>query len=1308
MGDHKVDNLKMICSGFALGIINDLVPKAKFNFLQNIRVILEGELRSRPKVDRFLELNYAPDATPGTPEVPYTIKTIINKNTNTFNRIVGIGERLFSGAGATLVAREKGFSTVPFSIVDFRPEQSEEAYAYIADKLKFRKLSVSDLLSEVGLDAPVKPLSFSIVKPNRTIIDDITTADIGDWSHLTGTAGVPTAVTRVNTTVTKCLLDDVAAPCFASIIAADLTVDFKVGMTLILNSVDTVVVEEVCPVAVTSGTVTKISYDAGTSGLATIVLSNPSPDLKRNSILYLNSAEYVRVLEVTRDTNNIPSVRVKTVGTIANGQTVVGVPSFRIYVVNSYAPAVVIFAEYLKTDIGAAGVSSITKTVNIDLTTANGKPLTDDDFLHLSLQAIDSSLITEIQVQLGYDSTYTDDYWYFVVTPNFLISSVAQTGSTLSTIQQALQRNEIINRIGGVIFYRPNVILPLDPPNYGEGESINNTNTSTSTAPVGQTSLGQNSWTELFIRIGDLIRVGNDPAKTKRNITTIRMSINCTAATSILLDSIWNGGGSTLDTEGESAFLKYNYIWRVRDNVTKNPSNWSPPLREGIETNRTNIQVTPPANAFSSSFLVDIARFGGTLNDFRIVGSIKNDGSSFIDTVSDRTAAQNPPAARFLPNDEEVFDFYKPFVFLGSAISGTCDVVGTKFIWKSGDKLNITLPRGVALTINGTRNQLYVNPSDTEHVELENDMGNLADVKFEMVAPLLTGQPIQIIFGPWGEGSSGLIIFGVKTTDGTVYWLDGNSPDTMSDLNFLEITSPSEPILAGVIHDGLPIVYTTRRGFTLYPTYQSGALSFIARENANSRGVLGSYAVCVGRDYVYQVSENGDGIYRSQGGGNPQSLTDGSLYNLFMHNGVNPTPIILIDGTIIYPPDFTFPDGLRLFYCRDLVFFRFVDTTPITPKEVTIVFDERIGDWISYDTYFGNKINTFYQEERPNSSTLLVGIDGGVGKFAGITTREDAIKSIVLPFASDQGDSNLLKQYDEIVIDINKGIVVDGFSYKNYYNNGLLSDTLVNIIGAVGVTRNKIVQTINKLARNITTKFDWTLKSGVKLYEEQIYFLPREDEIADRPSDTNEGGFFGEKFWQGVVIEADTFGTNKEILIYRDENYINPIANFTINHIGKETKAYSFDQPFIAHSVIRKSIDGVDWIFYKEEYKVDKEPELAKVWEGQETTFDIPGFKVIKRQAIAYRSTQAVKMIWTYDNDIVEEYELPSTGGSRGKFFFFLRARKGKVLRPRLESTEGFRLYRKDCESWVRGFNLGDYEVKLPFGEDHRITEVRI
>lgn len=1307
--EHELDSIKMICNGFALGLAEDLAIKGKFRFLQNIRIVTEGVLESRPKVFSYLTLSPTPS------QVPHTIKTIVDKVTGGINRIIGIDTEIYTGNGDPLLQKVSGFSNDPLSIVDFRPEESIEAYAYIADKLKMCKISVSNIVSDIGINVPTKALSFSIAKPNRKIIDNITAVNIGDWNNLTGSAGVPTVESRINDTIDTILYDDGIAPSFASVVTT-IPPTLQTGTIVILNGTDEALVEEIVPASLLTGAanIENISYDVGTTGLCTIVLSVPDISIRRNSILFLNGIEYVRVIEVTRSINNLPSIRASTIGTFSIGNSVAGANSFRIYAMAAYAIGNTIFAEGLISSISATGISSLTKTVNVDLTSADGKALKNSDYLHCSVKISNPSVLTEIQIQLDCDSvTPFDNYFYYPITPNYFTTSATQETSTLSTIQQTIQREELVNKLlrlsdqeasGG---FTSSYDLGLDPIDYLP-----------SPTPVGQTGLGTGQWIELFIKLGDLKRVGTDSSRTKKDIKAIRLSVNSTAAIDVGLDSIWVGGGNDLETIRGNNLLPYNYIWRVRDPRTGTISNWSPPLREAISTSRNSITLLPVnANVdFSTDLVIDIARFGGTLNDYRIIGTIKNNGSLFNDTVSDLTAANNQPAGRRLSGDqigdEEVFDFYKPFTFLDTPKLGTCDVIGTKFTVVSGDQLNTVYPRGVQILIDGILNRFYANPTDVFHVELEKDMGSLVGVQFEIKTPLLTGQPLPMLFGPFGEGNSGLFLFatGNDKAAGTFYWTDGNSPDTQSDINFLELTSPSEPLLAGVMYDGYGFIYSNKRNFTILPTFQSGALGFIARENANSRGVFSRWSICVGRNYIYYLTDNADGIVRVAGNGNPQSITNGSLYNLFIHNGVNPKPIVLkIGGSniSIQPPDFTIPEAIRFFHIKDYLFFRFID---ILGNQVCLVFDEKIGeggDWISYDTYADNKVNAFYLEEIESSSNILVGVNGGIGRFQdGATIRENDLKSIIIPFCLDQGNSRILKRYDEVVFD---AVVGSGFNYTIFYNNGELAEVQQVVSGGTG--RQKIARVTNdniegKLARNIACKLEWNLSDEVKLYEQQFYYIPRADQINDRASDLEDAGVFKDKFWQGVIIEADTFGEDKELVFKDDTGAAKSVI--IINHSGKSIKSYSFDSPWISHRIVRISDDNVEWIHYNSEYRFDIEPELGKAWETQETSHGISGFKVIERIGIVAR-TSAVATLKIYYDDSVETYNLDNTSGDKKKQFFFVRARKGKLLKYRIESSENFRIYENDLEICIRQFNMPNfYQAIHPFGDKDAVQGATI
>lgn len=1307
--DHQSEVKKMIATGFMLDVTNNLNPANKFNFLQNIRVYLEGCLESRPRVDSLLSFDIAENS------IVHTIKTILNKANATKLRIIGVSDKLYIGAGSPITQTDSGFSGSPLQIVDFRPESAIQSYAYIGDKNKLKKVGVDGTYSSVGLLVPRNPVSAKIGAPQQKVIDECGDATVASWVQA-GSAGAPTTALRINTTVLAYLADG-ALPNYASIVPVAFTADMQPGAIVLLNGADTVIITEVLPAALLTGvaTISKIVYDSGATGLCTIVLSISSQAIKVNSILLLNGTEYVRVTQVTYDNNNIPSIKCSTVGTFAAGNSISGVASFRFYGINAYVATNTVATKYIKSVIAAAGLSSLTRTMNVDLITTSTKPLTEDSILHFSGIISNPAALIELQFQLDVDSAtndFTKNFYTYPVSPNFFTATAQQTASSLSVIQQVTQRQQLLER-----YYRKSndgrmsiedPFDPILPPVYP--------------ADPGQTTLGTGQWTEFNIRLGDFLRTGADNSRTLKDVKAIRISVNANAALDLYIDSIWVGGSLELDsTRDSNAFLAYNYVWRVRDPATKNKSNWSPPLRNGIRTNRTRIELTFPAEAvgnYSASYKLDVARFGGTLNDFRLVGSAKNDGSVFIDESSDRIIADNELAGRFeLGLADAVFDFYQPFAILDAPKKGTCGVTGTDLVWSTGDTFNTTWPRGTQIYINGISNKLYTSPIDSTHISLEKDVGALTGATFEITDPLLTAQPLSILAGPFGEGVSGLVIFGAgdKNAAGTLYWLDPNSPDTMSDINKLEITSPSEPIMAIVMYDSYAFVWTTRRSFTLLPTYSYQAIStnvnarstmFIAKENANSRGLFCRTGICSGRDFIYHLAENVDGIYKVQGSGNPICITQAAIHNLFYQNGVAPTAVTLIDGTIVNPPDFSKPDDIIFSAIKDFLMFRFVD---INNKAKVLVYSEKTDDWISYDTYLNDEVGCFYSEELDNVADVLVGLKNGVGIFANSGTRENTIQSIILPFAFDGGNSRVAKLFDEEMIDSLP--TADGITVKNYYDNGLTSDADVNL---TGIARSQQLISINSgigiLAKNITTKFSWLIKSGVKLFEEQFWFVPKSIDIKDRASDWEDAGTPDLKLWQGITIEADTFGVNKTLQFIDDFGIVRAIL--IINHVGQFSKDYSFDVPFISHKVKQISADGIDWMPFAGKYFVDAEPARGKVWEGEISTETISGLIAMKSIGLAYRpfnNAASVKLLLSIDG-ITEEIDYSvAPANTYFKEFNYTSARKGLFIKWRIVASSEIQLFEKDCEVEIRGWNSANgFQTIKPFGGPSRITKAKI
>lgn len=1321
MADLQKQSLKFLCTGMAFGVVNDLPIKGKFNFLQNVRVIKEGVIEARPTLVPIIKFNRA-----DTQEVPHSFKTISDQVNDSVRRIIGVGTKIFSSHIGTIIdiidgipyvtllydETDSGYSGKPLHIFDFRPEASIQAYAYLADENKFRKIGVDNTISDVGITPPQKAATWQIGKPERKIIDAIEAGSEAAWNNLTGSATAPTLETRVDTTITKYLADG-ALPNFASIVPAAFTPNIQAGAILKLNGAEEVIVEEVHPAVLATGiaTISKITYDAGATGLATMVLSVSSADLKRDSILLLTNAtptaEYVRVEDITYDDKGIPSVRITTVAPFVAGNTVSGAASFRFYTTVAYAATNTIIGKYIKSVISALGVSSITRTFNSDLTNTGTKPLTKEDIFHISILPSDPAVLTEIQIQLDVGSTGTpfeEQYYLYTVSPNFFTGTAEQTVPNISIIQQVVQRRQLLSRINreGIEGFGQ------DDFGFDDRDLFEPT--------AFEATLGQQQWTELKIPLKDFNRVGSDISRTLKDVRAIRISVNSTAAINVSIDSLWVGGADALDSNSQG-FLPYNYVWRIRNPATMEPSNWSPPLRTGIKISRGKVQLSFPnavAN-YPASYKIDIARFGGSLNDFRILGTIKNDGSSYTDVSSDRLIADNDLAGRLEGNENAVFDYYKPFAVLDTAKIGTCDILGTMFTWKTGDKLNISYPRGTQIVINGKVNNFYTNPTSpgaadaATTVDLEFDMGVQTDVVFEIQDPLLTGQPLPVVFGPFGEGNFGNFFFGLgyKKAAGTLYWLDGNSPGTMSDLNNLEISSPSEPLVSGVIYDALPYVWTIEKSFQIIPTYAGEQFSFIARENANSRGLFSRYAIVAARNFIYHLTENADGIVRVAGNGNPQYITEG-ISTLFYNNGKLPSVTILIDGTEIFPPDYTLVDDLRFSSVKDYIFFRFKDTQG---KDRCIVFDERREDWISYDVYINDKIGVIYFEELKNFSNIYVGIPDRVAKFTEGGLYEEAQLAKVVPFSFDNGDSNLTKEFKEVVLSVDEG--TQGFTARNYYDNGDSNDPVETFAGTVAHKRHKFIMNlqdadgVGTYAENITTIFEWLVTSGVKLFEEIFYWLPQGEETTDRSADIETGEGLGEKLWQGIVIQANTFGVDKILNFYDDENVLR--ATVTINMDGKETKAYSFDQPFISHTIRRTSDDGISWIVSNEVYIYDFEPESAKVWEGEFNVSSLTGLILSERTGFAYRSTADATLILNFDDETTQEYPLPNSNNSWHKEFFYLIAKKWKACKYRVETEGEIRIYRKHTEFWLKGFNSSQpFAPVQVIGGESNITDIKI
>jgi hypothetical protein len=102
-----------------------------------------------------------------------------------------------------------------------------------------------------------------------------------------------------------------------------------------------------------------------------------------------------------------------------------------------------------------------------------------------------------------------------------------------------------------------------------------------------------------------------------------------------------------------------------------------------------------------------------------------------------------------------------------------------------------------------------------------------------------------------------------------------------------------------------------------------------------------------------------------------------------------------------------------------------------------------------------------------------------------------------------------------------------------------------------------------------------TASSEINLWQPSLLAQP--ESIADRITDWDDCGTPAAKFIQGFILNADTFGADKQIAVRNGDTQA-ITQTFTVNHTGQQEKAYSFDTPFIAHLVRLEPQDAsIQW-----------------------------------------------------------------------------------------------------------------------------------
>lgn len=586
--------------------------------------------------------------------------------------------------------------------------------------------------------------------------------------------------------------------------------------------------------------------------------------------------------------------------------------------------------------------------------------------------------------------TVTAGYFAFQVTTGTgLVSESA--GFDLSIVQNRPQQTSDIISIfvwidvpGNVSSFQ--VLFDVDP-------SINNFTANYYTGTYDISGLTPSTFGKIELNIGSFIRTGSSDTSWA-DIKAVGIRVVATGTVNVRIADFDIEG--TYGPDPGSAGADYEWVYRYRSSVTGAVSNPSPANRPAINPGGESVVVTGESSPDPQVDTADFFRLGGVLTSFVLVGSSPCT-SSIIPQIVDDYMDIDLASSEVLQTDND-----QPFTVPGVPVSGMCNANGFSVTWVSGGTFDSRWPQGTGIIINGVPTSLYQQPFTAQTLSVNDALGVLTNVPFQVPQPVLLGQSMQTMFGIYGEGNAGITLFGVGNdiNPGTIFWTNGNNADAAAAANNLPICSPSEALMNGGVFADQPFAFSIKRLFRLVPNFQADANGnpiggFLAYDEGSGYGLFAPWAMCVGPRIYFRAI---DGIRESVLGGSSQSITDPDISLLFPH-GESAGVAVQIGTVVIYPPDDTQPAKQQLSWANSHLFFDYVDTQG---SPTTLVWNPVTRTWSMDTSGFG--VATHYLDEAQSSNTTLVGgNDGNIYKFDSTSPFIDQQFQFRMPVRGDQG-----------------------------------------------------------------------------------------------------------------------------------------------------------------------------------------------------------------------------------------------------------------------------------------------------------------
>lgn len=1264
--------------GMKTNSVPDSLPPNKYPYAQNIRAVNDSSVRTRPGlVQLFPTTGGITDIRSYSALKTDNLPRLLTRNANDS---IWLGKPSVTSANVGSLAGS-GLSNGA-SMIPFRPAQSPNPWMYIANGSDYQKFSapgVADAVTQqkVGIAEPQSAPDAYIGAPSfgAPAIVSLSTPTAGAYTQ-GGTAGAPGTSARITDTVGLVLADPIV-PLTSNSISS-----FKVGSSsqyhrgtwITINGVSEYVLD-VFAAYPTAINIAAIFYFSGSAGRCIIVPSalgvgpsisdqsvytqNLLSSLRRGALIQFNTSELCYVRSVTEGPNGTICIETSTVGTITNAN------NFTIYpAVQVLGPVPVAGQAITAPDITSTvttGVGTLTSALTNFFAAASFSFL-PDDILHFSINVDALQNLNEIKILFDVgDGTFTQNFYYYTVRPNDITAGVQNTLTQLGAAQLVSQRATIDEEVAA------------------------ETHNQGTTASSAQTTPGNAQWSDIFIPLSELTRVGSDQTKSLQTVNHVQFLFNASGTINVLVGEFDVQGTIAADVGTNGA--PYLYRVRPRSSVTGVKGNPSPAIRYGLNPRRQSVLVLLPSAAYDSQIDTwDIFRYGGSITSWRKIGQTASSNTSFQDTYGDDVA---------LAGEELEFDNLEPWPSIDIPLNATATVTGTTaLVTISGTTTALRLLPGNLVRLGGVNvYTLWVRPTlvsgSTYLFQFVENAGAQTSIPLYIYEPQIARQFLPYMWGPDAAGT--VFAVGDPLRPGTLYYAKNYAPDAAPDSYNLEITPPSEPLIGGEILDGLSFVASTERWWALYPQSNNPLQRYSVIQQPITRGLAAPWGHCNDGKNIYWWAK--DGIYSSNKG----SLTDEDLYNIFPHDGVAGANFTY-NGHTVFAPDYSRASTFRLAYCNHYLYAVYQEASG--GNYCTLVLDTRRGAWSTDVNKVGitnNPVSVYYALEQQEGTLLtpplatypmlVAGTIAGSVLIPQVNTNDyslTGITAIVDTMEWDGGDLRAGENWGDLWIDCipqAKGSAVTITPMA--FGAGIAAPTTLTS----ATVRTQVPISLGGevlsdfLGMEIAWTDDFTQQSApTSLQIWQPSYIPKPETIADRISDWYDGGTPLAKYVQGFLLHADTFNAAKSLLIRDSDAMATHAFTPAVQHNGEAIKAYSFNTPFIAHQMRVEPADAVAWRFWDVDWVFEPTSESAETWKTQGTAHGLLGYMHIKQVSVCYASTSTITLtITSFDGQSPAPITLSSTSGAMQKVTFILTANKGQLFFYAATSSSPFQLF---LDSW--------------------------